>query len=44
MSRGISKAEAERLIIHGFLGPVVNEMPLESVKKRLVEVIERKVR
>lgn len=44
MSRGISKAEAERLIIHGFLGPVVHEMPLESVKKRLVEVIERKVR
>ncbi|MFC7370900.1 Fe-S cluster assembly protein SufD [Fictibacillus iocasae] len=44
MSRGIPKAEAERLIIHGFLAPVVNEMPLESVKKRLVEVIERKVR
>ncbi|EIT87160.1 hypothetical protein A374_02864 [Fictibacillus macauensis ZFHKF-1] len=44
MSRGISKAEAERLIIHGFLGPVVKEMPLESVKNRLVEVIERKVR
>ncbi|MFC0187612.1 Fe-S cluster assembly protein SufD [Fictibacillus aquaticus] len=44
MSRGIPKAEAERLIIHGFLAPVVNEIPLESVKKRLVEVIERKVR
>jgi Fe-S cluster assembly protein SufD len=44
MSRGIAKAEAERLIIHGFLAPVVSQMPLESVKKRLVEVIERKVR
>lgn len=44
MSRGISKAEAERLIIHGFLAPVVSQMPLESVKNRLVEVIERKVR
>ncbi|WNB92915.1 Fe-S cluster assembly protein SufD [Bacillus sp. NEB1478] len=43
MSRGIAKAEAERLIIHGFLAPVVSQMPLESVKKRLVEVIERKV-
>lgn len=44
MSRGISKQEAERLIIHGFLAPVVNELPIEGVKKQLVEVIERKVR
>lgn len=44
MSRGIPKKEAERLIIHGFLAPVVNELPIEGVKKQLVEVIERKVR
>ncbi|MCZ0756579.1 Fe-S cluster assembly protein SufD [Anoxybacillus sp. J5B_2022] len=44
MSRGIPKVEAERLIIHGFLAPVVNEIPLESVKKQLVEIIERKVK
>ncbi|WP_050616286.1 Fe-S cluster assembly protein SufD [Bacillus testis] len=44
MSRGIPKAEAERLIIHGFLAPVVNQLPIEEVKKQLVEVIERKVR
>jgi Fe-S cluster assembly protein SufD len=43
MSRGVSKKEAERLIIHGFLAPVVNELPIEGVKKALVEVIERKV-
>ncbi|MCP8617736.1 Fe-S cluster assembly protein SufD [Salirhabdus salicampi] len=43
MSRGISQKEAERLIIHGFLAPVVNELPIESVKKQLTEVIERKV-
>lgn len=43
MSRGISRREAERLIIHGFLAPVVNELPIESVKERLIEVIERKV-
>ncbi|RNA67434.1 Fe-S cluster assembly protein SufD [Alteribacter keqinensis] len=43
MSRGISRKEAERLIIHGFLGPVVNEIPIESVKEQLIEVIERKV-
>lgn len=44
MSRGISKHEAERLVIHGFLAPVVNELPIEGVKKQLVEVIERKVK
>ena len=44
MSRGIAKKEAERLIIHGFLAPVVNELPIEGVKKQLVEVIERKVK
>lgn len=44
MSRGISKHEAERLIIHGFLAPVVRALPVEGVKKQLTEVIERKVR
>ncbi|MCL6586253.1 MAG: Fe-S cluster assembly protein SufD [Anoxybacillus sp.] len=44
MSRGIPKKEAERLIIHGFLAPVVNEIPLEGVKKQLIEIIERKVK
>lgn len=44
MSRGISKEEAERLIIHGFLAPVVNELKSEGVKNQLREVIERKVK
>ncbi|AUO11681.1 Fe-S cluster assembly protein SufD [Priestia megaterium] len=44
MSRGISQTEAERLVIHGFLAPVVNELPIETVKKQLTDLIERKVR
>ncbi|MCM3597669.1 Fe-S cluster assembly protein SufD [Metabacillus idriensis] len=44
MSRGIPKVEAERLVIHGFLAPVVKVLPIEGVKKQLVEVIERKVK
>ncbi|MGM7681042.1 Fe-S cluster assembly protein SufD [Cytobacillus sp. Hm23] len=44
MSRGLPKEEAERLVIHGFLAPVVNELPIDSVKAQLVEVIERKVK
>lgn len=44
MSRGISKEEAERLIVHGFLEPVVSQLPVEGVKEQLTAVIERKVR
>ncbi|WP_067843988.1 Fe-S cluster assembly protein SufD [Amphibacillus sediminis] len=43
MSRGISKQEAERLIIHGFLAPVVQEIPITAVREQLTDVIERKV-
>ena len=44
MSRGITQEEAERLIIHGFLAPVVSKLPIAGVRKQLTEVIERKVR
>lgn len=43
MSRGIPRKEAERLVIHGFLAPVVSQLPIESVKEQLREAIERKV-
>ncbi|SET34812.1 Fe-S cluster assembly protein SufD [Oceanobacillus limi] len=43
MSRGITQLEAERLVIHGFLAPVVNQLPIDSVKEQLTQVIERKV-
>ncbi|UEX89638.1 Fe-S cluster assembly protein SufD [Staphylococcus ratti] len=43
MSRGISQQEAERLVIHGFLDPVVRELPIEDVQRQLREVIELKV-
>lgn len=44
MSRGIPRKDAERLVIHGFLAPVVDELPIKGVKEQLVDVIERKVR
>jgi len=43
MSRGITRKEAERLIILGFLDPVVAEIPLEEVKTRLRQALERKL-
>jgi len=43
MSRGISKQEAERLIIHGFLAPVVSEIPIDAVREQLQRLLERKL-
>ncbi|HLS06408.1 MAG TPA: Fe-S cluster assembly protein SufD [Bacillota bacterium] len=43
MSRGIPKELAERLIIFGFLEPVVSVLPIESVKDQLRNLIERKI-
>ncbi|GGD74411.1 Fe-S cluster assembly protein SufD [Paenibacillus nasutitermitis] len=43
MSRGISKKDAERLIINGFLAPVVSEIPIEAVREQLQRLLERKL-
>lgn len=43
MSRGITKQEAERLIIYGFLDPVVSEIPLEQIGSQLRQLVERKL-
>ncbi|BFH63688.1 Fe-S cluster assembly protein SufD [Paenibacillus azoreducens] len=43
MSRGIARSAAERLIIYGFLDPVVSEIPVEAVRKRLQQILERKL-
>ncbi|NGZ75835.1 Fe-S cluster assembly protein SufD [Saccharibacillus alkalitolerans] len=43
MSRGISKTEAERLIIYGFLAPIIAEIPLELLRTRLQRIVERKL-
>jgi len=43
MSRGLRKADAERLVIRGFLGSVLTAIPVKEVQKELVEVIEGKL-
>ncbi|MCZ8513471.1 Fe-S cluster assembly protein SufD [Paenibacillus filicis] len=43
MSRGISREEAQRLIIYGFLAPVVSEIPLEAIQSQLGLLVERKL-
>ncbi|MFP4977797.1 Fe-S cluster assembly protein SufD [Paenibacillus sp. CN-4] len=43
MSRGISRSEAEYLVIFGFLAPVISEIPLEGVRGRLQNLVESKL-
>ncbi|MFC7442943.1 Fe-S cluster assembly protein SufD [Laceyella putida] len=43
MSRGISRREAEKLIIRGFLDAVVSEIPSESLQASIHRLIERKL-
>lgn len=43
MSRGIEKSEAERLVIRGFLGKVIQAIPLKSMRDDLIQTIERKL-
>lgn len=42
-SRGLTEEEAKRLLIHGFLDPVVSQLPVDAVKQQLKQVIERKI-
>jgi Fe-S cluster assembly protein SufD len=43
MSRGLSKDVAERLVIRGFLGSVLAEIPSTEARDALKDTIERKL-
>ncbi|AIQ51785.1 Fe-S cluster assembly protein SufD [Paenibacillus sp. FSL R7-0331] len=43
MSRGITRHDAEKLIIYGFLAPVVSQIPLEGLRNQLQTLVERKL-
>ncbi len=43
MSRGISRENAERLIIYGFLAPIISEIPLKHIQDQLQNLVERKL-
>jgi len=43
MSRGLSREEAERLVIYGFLAPVVAEIPIPELEKQFRQLVERKL-
>ncbi|MBN1964755.1 MAG: Fe-S cluster assembly protein SufD [Anaerolineae bacterium] len=43
MSRGIPRAEAEKLAVDGFFGPIMERIPFEGVRERLQGSIEAKL-
>lgn len=43
MSRGISKADAKRMIVWGFLDPVLAALPVERVRNAVETILERKM-
>jgi Fe-S cluster assembly protein SufD len=43
LSRGIPKPEAMRLVVFGFFGEVLDQVPLPEVKKELARAIEAKL-
>jgi Fe-S cluster assembly protein SufD len=42
-SRGLPLAETQRLVVQGFFAPVIERIPLESVRERLRAEIEKKI-
>lgn len=43
MSRGLSKAVAKRLVVRGFLGVVLRDIPVADVREQMVDMMERKL-
>lgn len=43
MSRGIPRAQAERMVIRGFLGAVLSAIPAADVRNKLITILERKL-
>jgi Fe-S cluster assembly protein SufD len=43
MARGLSRTQAERMIVQGFFQAVLDRVPVESVVHKLEQVIERKI-
>ncbi len=43
MSRGLPRAEAVRLVVHGFFVPVLERVPVPAVRERLEAVVDARI-
>ncbi|KRL27121.1 FeS assembly protein SufD [Limosilactobacillus frumenti DSM 13145] len=44
MSRGIPRKLAEQMVIRGFLGPVLDNIPSANVRQHMINILERKLK
>lgn len=42
-SRGLSRKEASRLLVHGFLSPVIEKLKVDKVKIKTISLIDEKI-
>jgi Fe-S cluster assembly protein SufD len=42
-ARGITRADATRMIVMGFLTPVIEAVPVEELRERLIQAVEEKI-
>ena len=42
-SRGVPENEARRLIVEGFFAPVIERIPIEETRERLIDEIGKKI-
>jgi Fe-S cluster assembly protein SufD len=43
MARGMTRTDAERLVVDGFFDPILQRIPFEGVRERLKRSIEAKM-
>lgn len=43
MSRGLDQKTAEQLVIRGFLGTVITEIPIKAVRDEMIDVVDSKL-
>jgi Fe-S cluster assembly protein SufD len=43
LARGIDRVDAEQLIVEGFFQPLMDKIPLESIREALIAVVHQKI-
>ncbi len=41
-ARGLPRVEAERLIVHGFFEPILTRIPLERVREKMSDIVDKR--
>lgn len=42
-SRGLTKKESSRLLVHGFLSPVIKELTVDKIKQTVINLVDEKI-